>query len=158
MKTAYDVITPLFLAISLLEQLSRSVSVGFFDDIYIPVSYLPQPSALSVPPHFFFLVVSSFGPVCSNSDTAERAYFWLGPDSRLITTHEILESPASERMYIDQNEIVRVRVEADDFYDDEPGPPHLQQAAAQREKRPPYTIIVRSFLYPETFLRTSFFF
>src|SRR5271154_1589028 len=75
------------------------------------------------------------------SDTNERAHFWLGPDSNLTTTHELLDSPLSERMYIDQNEVVRVRVEADEFYDDEPGPPN-QQATTQVEKRAPYTIIV----------------
>jgi DNA-directed RNA polymerase III subunit RPC8 len=76
------------------------------------------------------------------SDTNERAYFWLGPDSTLTTAHELLDSPVAGRMYIDQNEVVRVRVEADEFYDDEPGPPNQQLAGVQKEKRPPYTIIV----------------
>ena len=48
-------------------------------------------------------------------------------------------------MYIDTAEIVRVRVESDEFYDDEPGPPKaaegVMQAKAER-RRPPYTIIV----------------
>jgi hypothetical protein len=50
------------------------------------------------------------------------------------------------RMYIDASEVVRVRVEAEEFVDDEPGPPkategvqHIREAA-----RPPYSIIVRS--------------
>lgn len=48
-------------------------------------------------------------------------------------------------MYIDQGEIVRVRVEADEFYDDEPGPPKAAEGVViKREaRRAPYTIIVR---------------
>lgn len=48
-------------------------------------------------------------------------------------------------MYIDQGEVVRVRVEADEFYDDEPGPPKAAEGVmVKREaRRPPYTIIVR---------------
>lgn len=48
-------------------------------------------------------------------------------------------------MYIDTGEIVRVRVEADEFYDDEPGPPKASEGvvAPQSEgRRPPYTITV----------------
>lgn len=77
------------------------------------------------------------------SDPNERAHFWL-PDSEATTSHELLESPASDRMYIDQGEIVRVRVEADEFYDDEPGPPKAAEGVViKREaRRPPYTIIV----------------
>jgi len=46
-------------------------------------------------------------------------------------------------MYIDQGEVVRVRVEADEFYDDEPGPPKAAEGVqVQRElKRSPYSII-----------------
>ncbi|KAF5379453.1 hypothetical protein D9615_006558 [Tricholomella constricta] len=97
------------------------LSVGFFDDIYIPVSYLPQPTAF---------------------DPNERAHFWL-PDSDLGTTHEMLDTPVSERMYIDQGEVMRVRVEADDFFDDEPGPPKMSEGVqVHREvKRAPYNVI-----------------
>jgi len=47
-------------------------------------------------------------------------------------------------MYVDQGEVVRVRVEADDFFDDEPGPPKMAEGVqVQREvKRAPYNIIV----------------
>jgi len=97
------------------------LSVGFFDDIYVPLAYLPQPSAF---------------------DPNERAYFWL-PDSEATTPHELLESPIADRMYIDQSEVVRVRVEADEFYDDEPGPPKAAEGVAvKREvRRAPYSII-----------------
>ncbi|KAF9554439.1 hypothetical protein CPC08DRAFT_174932 [Agrocybe pediades] len=93
---------------------------GFFDDIFIPVAYLPQPSAF---------------------DPNERAHFWL-PDSDLKTSTELLDTPVSERMYIDQGEIVRVRVESDEFYDDEPGPPKASEGVITKHepKRPPYVV------------------
>lgn len=78
-----------------------------------------------------------------HSDPNERAHFWL-PESEARTSHELLESATAERMYIDQGEIVRVRVESDEFYDDEPGPPKAAEGVViKREaQRPPYTIIV----------------
>jgi hypothetical protein len=78
----------------------------------------------------------------------ERAHFWLpNSESASPTTHELLDSPTSERMYIDQNEIVRVRVEMDEFWDDEPGPPKAQEGVHVRRelRRAPFSIIVRSF-------------
>ncbi len=57
-----------------------------------------------------------------------------------------MDFPTSQRMYIDNNEIIRVRVEADEFFDDEPGPPKageggIMQPKAER-KRAPYNIVV----------------
>jgi len=103
------------------DQYGIRLTLGFFDDIYIPASYLPQPSAF---------------------DPNERAYFWL-PDSELTSSHEMLDTLVAERMYIDQGETVRVRVEADDFFDDEPGPPKATEGVSvQREaKRAPYNIV-----------------
>ncbi|KAI0270077.1 RNA polymerase III, subunit Rpc25, partial [Russula aff. rugulosa BPL654] len=69
------------------------------------------------------------------SDPNERAYFWL-PSSEATSTHQLLDSPEEERLYIDQGEIVRVRVERDEFCDDEPGPPK----ATERVRRSPYTV------------------
>lgn len=49
-------------------------------------------------------------------------------------------------MYIDAGEIVRVRIESDEFIDDEPGPPKAAEgvmAAKAERRRPPYTISVR---------------
>lgn len=47
-------------------------------------------------------------------------------------------------MYIDQGEVLRVRVEAEDFYDDEPGPPKMAEGVqvVRDPKRAPYNIIV----------------
>lgn len=47
-------------------------------------------------------------------------------------------------MYIDQNEILRVRVEADEFWDDEPGPPKADSGVQVRRERAraPFSLIV----------------
>ena len=52
-------------------------------------------------------------------------------------------------MYIDAGDVVRVRVESDEFHDDEPGPPKAHEGVQQaREiRRPPYTITVRASPY-----------
>ncbi|KAH8116342.1 RNA polymerase III subunit Rpc25-domain-containing protein [Phellopilus nigrolimitatus] len=107
------------------------VSVGFFDSMYIPLNYLPTPSAF---------------------DPNERAHFWLptyeppaSDPEHVPTQHELLDSPTAERMYIDAGEVVRVRVETDEFYDDEPGPPKAAEgvmAAKAERRRPPYSITV----------------
>jgi DNA-directed RNA polymerase III subunit RPC8 len=54
----------------------------------------------------------------------------------------MLDAPISERMYIDQNEVVRVRVEQDEFFDDEPGPTKFVEGVIQERAnaRAPYTI------------------
>lgn len=78
------------------------------------------------------------------SDVRERAHFWI-PDGGETPAAELLDTPTENRMYIDQGEIVRVRVEADEFYDDEPGPPKATEGVqVKRElRRSPYSIIVR---------------
>jgi hypothetical protein len=52
-------------------------------------------------------------------------------------------------MYIDQNEIVRIRVEADEFYDDEPGPPKAAEGVQVRREqgRAPFSVIVSVALF-----------
>jgi len=59
-------------------------------------------------------------------------------------------------MYVDQNEIVRVRVETDEFYDDEPGPPKAAEGVKIERvgRRAPYTVIVR-IVFPKR-LKDSF--
>lgn len=46
-------------------------------------------------------------------------------------------------MYIDQGEIMRVRVETDEFCDDEPGPAKVVEGVAQEVKRgrAPYVVV-----------------
>ena len=90
-----------------------------------------------------FLPSSFYNQRIFTSDPNERSHFWL-PDSPLTNTHEMLDTPLTERMYIDQGEVVRIRVEADEFYDFEPGPPKAQEGVAVKHepKRAPYVIIV----------------
>jgi RNA polymerase III subunit Rpc25 len=82
----------------------------------------------------------------SRSDPNEQAYFWL-PESELTSTAEMLDTPLTSRMYIDRNEVVRVRVESDEFFDDEPGPPKAADGViVQRElRRSPFQITVCHF-------------
>ncbi|PWY99433.1 hypothetical protein BCV70DRAFT_201001 [Testicularia cyperi] len=89
------------------------VTLGFFDDIYVPAHLIPRPSAF---------------------DHQERAWFWLyEARTEAIAQDPLLSSP-EERMYIDTGELVRLSVESDIFYDAEPGPrpaPSDQSSAAQ---------------------------
>lgn len=47
-------------------------------------------------------------------------------------------------MYIDTGDVVRIRVESDEFHDDEPGPPKAHEGVqqVQENRRSPYTITV----------------
>ena len=131
---------------------STVVSVGFFEDMWIPLVHLPQPCALyasfyspSLPIHLHAPRRSLLFVFAQRSDPNERAYFWL-PSSEATSTHELLDSPESERLYIDQGEIVRVRVERDEFCDDEPGPPKATEggliSGQVQPRRLPYTVTV----------------
>ncbi|KAJ7355704.1 RNA polymerase III subunit Rpc25-domain-containing protein [Mycena albidolilacea] len=95
------------------------LTLGFFDDIYVPIAYLPHPNAF---------------------DPNEPAHFWL-PNAEETT--ELLDSPTVDRMWIDKGEVVRVRIEADEFYDDEPGPVKMAdglQVVREVQARAPFTI------------------
>ncbi|KAL0950280.1 hypothetical protein HGRIS_010260 [Hohenbuehelia grisea] len=103
------------------------LSLGFFDDIYLPASFLPASSAF---------------------DTKRRQHFWVPPEfddegqeqPPPANLHQVEED---RRMYIEPGEQIRARVESDEFYDDEPGPPKaLEGVAVQRvPRRSPYSII-----------------
>lgn len=100
-----------------------------------------------------------FCVVAPHSDPNERAYFWL-PSSEVTSTHELLDSPEAERLYIDQGEIVRVRVERDEFCDDEPGPPKATEGVLingqGQARRLPYTVTVSpQLLHCEAILDTA---
>jgi RNA polymerase III subunit RPC25 len=118
--------------------------------MWIPLVYLPQPCALYVssPLSFHIQPPHRSSPLCVvalHSDPNERAYFWL-PSSETTSTHELLDSPEADRLYIDQGEIVRVRVERDEFCDDEPGPPKATEgvliSGQGQVRRLPYTVTV----------------
>jgi DNA-directed RNA polymerase III subunit RPC8 len=110
--------------------------------MWIPLVYLPQPCALYVS-LFSFVFKAYFYRCIPSSDPNERAYFWL-PGSEATSTHELLDSPVTERLYIDQGEIVRVRVERDEFCDEEPGPPKATEGVliSGEARRLPYTVTV----------------
>lgn len=77
------------------------VTMGFFDDVYIPYHLIPKPCAF---------------------DHQERAWFWLyEARTEQIEADPLLSQP-DERMYLDTAEIVRFTVESDAFWDAEPGP------------------------------------
>ncbi|KAF7309525.1 hypothetical protein MIND_00323300 [Mycena indigotica] len=98
------------------------LSLDFFDDIYVPIHYLPVPNAF---------------------DPNERAHFWHASGDAEAKQTELLDTPVTERMWIDKGEIVRVRVEGDEFYDDEPGPVKMAegvQVVKEVQTRAPFTI------------------
>ena len=77
------------------------ITLGFFDDIYVPYHLIPKPCAF---------------------DHQERAWFWLyEARTEQIAADPLLSQP-DERMYLDTAEAVRFTVESDAFYDAEPGP------------------------------------
>lgn len=60
----------------------------------------------------------------------------------------MLDTPLTSRMYIERNEAVRIRVESDEFFDDEPGPPKAAEGVLVQKplRRSPYQVTVRLFL------------
>jgi hypothetical protein len=75
--------------------------------------------------------ISRFCMGAPRSDPDERAYY-SPPSSEATSTHELLDSPEAERLYIDQGEIVRERVERDEFRDDDPGPPKATEGVSHQ--------------------------
>ncbi|KAF9070361.1 polymerase III polypeptide H [Rhodocollybia butyracea] len=101
---------------------SIRVTLGFFDDIYIPEEWLPQPCCF---------------------DPNQTEYFWI-PDCELTMRHEMLETPIADRTYFEKGDVVRLRVEGDEFTDDEPGPPKAQDGVAivpPPPRQAPYSIV-----------------
>lgn len=102
------------------------ITVGFFDDIYVPSHLIPKPCAF---------------------DHQERAWFWLYEARTEQIAADPLLSQQDERMYLDTGEVVRFTVESDAFHDAEPGPPgagesqnsHHNQHIA-KEIKPHYSI------------------
>ncbi|EJF58090.1 hypothetical protein DICSQDRAFT_67855 [Dichomitus squalens LYAD-421 SS1] len=88
-----------------LKVVHLSVTAGFVDGIYVPLVHLPESTALC------------------------RAHFWL-PDSE-VGSHELPDSPLLDRMYINARDAIRVRVESDEFHDDEPRPLKAHQGVQQ---------------------------
>ncbi|KAH9912396.1 polymerase III polypeptide H [Epithele typhae] len=97
------------------------LTVGFFGDIYVPLVYLPDPCAF---------------------DPEERAHFRLPGSEATCLSHELLELPLTDRICINAGDVLRMRVEADGFHDDELGPPNTREGVqrAREMRRSPYTI------------------
>ncbi|CAD6576096.1 MAG: DNA-directed RNA polymerase III subunit rpc25 [Tremellales sp. Tagirdzhanova-0007] len=80
------------------------ISLGFFRDIYIVPSLLPPNSA--------------FDPV-------QQQFFWYSDDDdseRIFTTAELLDTEAPSRLYIDDGEAIRFRVDSVEWQDVRPLP------------------------------------
>ncbi|ETS62165.1 hypothetical protein PaG_03731 [Moesziomyces aphidis] len=77
------------------------ITMGFFDDIYVPAHLIPKPCAF---------------------DHQERAWFWLYEARTDEIAADPLLSHPDERMYLDTAEQVRFTIESDEFWDAEPGP------------------------------------
>ncbi|KAF7432891.1 DNA-directed RNA polymerase III subunit rpc25 [Pleurotus ostreatus] len=97
------------------------LTLGFFDDVYVPSAYLPAPSAF---------------------DISRRQHFWVPPGDEEDPPN-LLDVEEDRRMYIEAGDQVRVRVESDEFYDDEPGPPKATEGVTVQAipRRSPYSII-----------------
>ncbi|KAH7105966.1 RNA polymerase III subunit Rpc25-domain-containing protein, partial [Auriculariales sp. MPI-PUGE-AT-0066] len=96
------------------------LTLGFFDDIYIPRQYLPYPSEF---------------------DPDQQKYFWVPSQAENDTLdwENLLDSPLGERQYIDPRDVVRVRVEADEFREAQPEPPKAGDTPT-RERMAPYVV------------------
>jgi hypothetical protein len=118
------------------------LSVSSTTCIFPPLSYLNQAHCMF---HIQPLIspLSSFLNHLNTSDPNERCHFWIS-ESTLTSSTELLDTPVAERMYIERDEIIRARVESDEFYDDEPGPPKLTEGVQVKRnpKRAPYTVCV----------------
>ncbi|KAH9912055.1 uncharacterized protein BXZ73DRAFT_56618 [Epithele typhae] len=92
-----------------------------FDDIYFPLVYLPEPCAF---------------------DPKERSHIWL-LRSEATSSHELLDSPLADGMYIDVGDVLLVRVNADEYMTMSLDQPKAHEGVQQaREVRlPPYTVI-----------------
>jgi DNA-directed RNA polymerase III subunit RPC8 len=122
--------------------MKRAVTMTFFDEVHIDVSQLPAPSTLWVQ-HLH----SSFTTITVHcSDSSRQKFFWVPSLDATASRHELMDSPLGERLYIDQDSPIRVRVEGDEFYEHEPGPPKATEGVrvdlTTEPKQPPYRIMV----------------
>ncbi|WVQ69383.1 uncharacterized protein L199_007600 [Kwoniella botswanensis] len=87
------------------------VSLGFFQDIYIVPSLLPPNSSY---------------------DPTQKKFFWVSPDDEgtLLTQEQLANSIVADRLYIDDGEPIRFRVDSIDWQDVRPTP---QSALAESQ-------------------------
>jgi DNA-directed RNA polymerase III subunit RPC8 len=84
------------------------------------------------------------------SDFSRQKFFWAPSLEEGATRLQLMDSPFTERLYIELDAPIRFRVEGDEFYDDEPGPPKASEGVrvdlTREPKKPPYHIFVRGYL------------
>ncbi|WWC86796.1 uncharacterized protein L201_001675 [Kwoniella dendrophila CBS 6074] len=96
------------------------VSLGFFQDIYIVPSLLPPNSSY---------------------DPSQKKFFWVSPDDEgtLLTPEQLANSIVADRLYIDEGEPIRFRVDSVDWQDVRPTPQSMlaaQEGEAVPDKDP----------------------
>ncbi|OCF33876.1 DNA-directed RNA polymerase III subunit RPC8 [Kwoniella heveanensis CBS 569] len=86
------------------------VSLGFFQDIYIVPSLLPPNSAY---------------------DPAQKKFFWVTSedDEAAMTQEQLANTVVADRLYIDEGEPIRFRVDSVEWQDVRPTPQSLMAAA-----------------------------
>ncbi|TXT13056.1 hypothetical protein VHUM_01457 [Vanrija humicola] len=83
------------------------VSLGFFQDVYIPPTLLPPGSAY---------------------DDNEKRFFWYpGDDANQMDEAQLLNTIKAERFYYDPGEPIRFRVDSIEWHENEPGPPQARK-------------------------------
>ncbi|KAG8779211.1 DNA-directed RNA polymerase III subunit rpc25 [Serendipita sp. 401] len=99
------------------------LTLTFFDEIYIDKTQLPAPCAY---------------------DSSKQQFFWAPKLEADATRTQLMDMPLSERLYIELEAPIRFRVEGDEFYDEEPGPPKATEGVridlTREPKRAPYQI------------------
>jgi hypothetical protein len=120
------------------------MSVGFFEDV--DSARLPPPTVHIVCrfpsiPNTSIIALLHF--LCGYT-IIQRTRIFL--ELRDNVNSRTTDSPEAERLYINQIEIVRVRVVRDEFCDDEPGPPKATEGVPIRvqgqARRLLYTVTV----------------
>ncbi len=80
------------------------------------------------------------------SDSSRQKFFWAPTLEVTASREALMDSTFSDRLYIDQDTPIRVRVEGDEFYEHEPGPPKATEGVrvdrTREPKQPPYRIMV----------------
>jgi DNA-directed RNA polymerase III subunit RPC8 len=89
-------------------------------------------------------VSNPYHPFVPSSDPQERSHFWIADPDTAAAHSSLLDIPTADRMYIDTGEVLRIRVEADEFVDEEPGPPKAAEGVRVERvaMRAPYAITV----------------
>ncbi|CAK9786386.1 hypothetical protein CC85DRAFT_284923 [Cutaneotrichosporon oleaginosum] len=92
------------------------ITLGFFEDIYVPPSLLPPNSMY---------------------DENERRFFWYSGEQDLDAT-ALANTLKSERFYYDPGEPIRFRVDTIEWHEHEPGPPvDRSQTTEEDEEKDP---------------------